>query len=132
MSHSSDDDSADEPEIQYGIRRSRRGTSYEYRDSSSLAPAERMEQETYYNAAEISLEWSFLMNALYQYFARLLQHYLLVMNGTDAIIITIRQKMDDLKKSMQYLLLLVSFIKAHGELALLYAEDLTVFVRGRN
>jgi hypothetical protein len=139
MSHSSDDNSAYEPEIQYGIHRSRRSTSYEYRDSSSLAPAERMEQETYYNAAEISLERSFLvmhvvcvMNALYQYFARLLQHYLLVMNGTDAIIITIRQKMDDLKKSIQYLLLLVSFIKAHGELALLYAEDLTVFVRGRN
>jgi hypothetical protein len=61
MSHSSDDDSADEPEIQYGIRRSRRGTSYEYRDSSSLAPAERMEQETYYNAAEVSLERSFLV-----------------------------------------------------------------------
>jgi hypothetical protein len=83
MSHSSDDDSADEPEIQYGIRRSRRSTSYEYRDSSSLALAERMEQETYYNAAKISLERSFLvmhvvcvMNALYQYFARLLQHYL--------------------------------------------------------
>jgi hypothetical protein len=140
MSHSSDDDSADEPEIQYDIRRSRRGTSYEYRDSSSLAPAERMEQETYYNAAEVSLERSFLvmhvvciMNALYQHFSRLLQHYLLVLNGTaDAIIATIHQKMDDLKKSMQYLLLLVSFIKAHGEIALLYAEDLTVFVHERN
>ena len=46
----------DEEELQYGIRQSRRATSFEYRDSSSLTPAQIMEQEVYYEAAEDALE----------------------------------------------------------------------------
>ncbi len=40
-----------EDEIKYGIRGSRRGTSWIYRDSSSLTPAQVMEQEVYCNTA---------------------------------------------------------------------------------
>ena len=35
---------ADDEDIEYGIRRSRRRTSWEYRDTSSLSARERMEQ----------------------------------------------------------------------------------------
>ncbi len=45
-------------EIEYGLRRSRRNTSWEYRDSSSLSPAQRMEQELYYHVAEDCLDLS--------------------------------------------------------------------------
>jgi hypothetical protein len=43
-------------EIEYGYRRSRRRTSYEHRGSSSLTPAQIMEQETYYRYAEVAIQ----------------------------------------------------------------------------
>ncbi len=46
----------DDAEIQYGYRRSRRKTSYEYWGSSSLTPAQIMEQETYYRYAEVAVQ----------------------------------------------------------------------------
>ncbi len=46
----------DDDEVQYGYRRSRRRTSYEYRGSSSLTPAQIMEQETYYRYAEVVVQ----------------------------------------------------------------------------
>jgi hypothetical protein len=42
--------------IQYGYRRSWGRTSYEYRGSSSLTPAQIMEQETYYRYAEVAVQ----------------------------------------------------------------------------
>jgi hypothetical protein len=39
--------------VQYGYCRSRWRTSYEYRGSSLLTPAQIMEQETYYRYAEV-------------------------------------------------------------------------------
>ncbi len=42
--------------VQYGYCRSRRQTSYEYRGSSSLTPAQIMEQETYYRYAEVVVQ----------------------------------------------------------------------------
>ena len=46
----------DSDELEYGYRRSRRRTSYENRGSSSLTPAQIMEQETYYRYAEEAVE----------------------------------------------------------------------------
>jgi hypothetical protein len=48
--HSSHDDNED---IEYGYRWLRRRTMYETRGSSSLTPAQIMEQETYYMFAEV-------------------------------------------------------------------------------
>jgi hypothetical protein len=42
--------------IQYGYRRSRQRTSYEYWGSSLLTPAQIMEQETYYRYAEVAVQ----------------------------------------------------------------------------
>ena len=42
--------------LEYGYRRSRRRTSYEYRGSSSISPASIMEQETHYRYAEVAVQ----------------------------------------------------------------------------
>jgi hypothetical protein len=44
--------------IQYGYRRSRRSTSYMYRGSSSLTPAQIMEPETYHSYAKVAVQRS--------------------------------------------------------------------------
>ena len=53
---SNEDD--EEAQIEYGIRRSRRATSFKYRNSSSLSMAQIMEQEVYYTHAEDALAQS--------------------------------------------------------------------------
>ena len=40
------------------VRRSRRNTTFEYRDSSSLTPAQFMEQEVYFARAEEAVHGS--------------------------------------------------------------------------
>jgi hypothetical protein len=45
----------DDADIQYGYHRSWWRTSYEYRGSSLLTPAQIMEQETYYRYAEVAV-----------------------------------------------------------------------------
>ena len=49
------DDDNEEERIIFGFRRARQATSYHNRDSSSLFPAQFMEQEVYYAASEESL-----------------------------------------------------------------------------
>jgi hypothetical protein len=46
----------DDADIQYGYRKSWQRTSYEYRGSSLLTPAQIMEQETYYRYAEVAVQ----------------------------------------------------------------------------
>ncbi len=46
----------DDADIQYGYRRSWQRTSYEYRGSSSLTPAQIIEQEIYYRYAEVAVQ----------------------------------------------------------------------------
>ena len=48
----------EEDQIQYCVRRSRRNTTFEYRDSSSLTPVQFMEQEVYYARAEEAMDGS--------------------------------------------------------------------------
>jgi hypothetical protein len=135
MPLSSDDESDDEERtVQYGIRQSRRNTSHQYRDSSSLDPSQRMEQEVYYHAAEDSIQHSFQLmqlicslNAIYQHYRSIMSLYV-----SNVFFATIQSKLDGLKKLIEYLLLISSFVTAHGEIAFLYAEDLSIFIRRRN
>jgi hypothetical protein len=135
MPLSSDDESDDEERtVQYGIRQSRRNTSHQYRDSSSLDPSQRMEQEVYYHAAEDSIQHSFqlmqlicTLNAIYQHYRSIMSLYV-----SNVFFATIQSKLDGLKKLIEYLLLISSFVTAHGEIAFLYAEDLSIFIRRRN
>ncbi len=43
-------------EVEYGISQSQMNTSWVYRDSSSLMPAQRLEQEVYYHTAKDILQ----------------------------------------------------------------------------
>lgn len=58
---SDSDEDDEEEEVVYGIRRSRRATTWEYRDSSAVDPAQRMEQDVHYSTAEDLLQQSFMI-----------------------------------------------------------------------
>ena len=137
MSSDADSDMSD-TDVQYGIRRSRRNTSHQYRDSSSLNPGDRMEQEVYYENAEISVEESLiimhmivLLSALHLRASSILRN-LQNMNGIQSVLDYFRNMINSIKIKIDRLFLVVSFLRAHGELALLRAEDLTVYIRRRN
>ena len=131
------DHNDDDEEIQYGIRRSRRATSFQYRDSSSLSPAQIMEQEVYYEAAEDALERGVFIAHLIILLLGIYRHYhamvgRLLISG-DAIVTdfvaVVREKFQHVKNTMDNFILLMRWTIAYGELAFLYAEDLSVFIR---
>jgi len=122
---------------EYGYRRSRKRISHENWGSSSHSPAHIMEQETYYRYAEVAVQ-----RVLYILQLILLHHSSYVSlslmigrwSGTSSVImasaiVSARQKMRQLLHSVDRMFLMVRWIRAHGEIALLYAEDLTVFIR---
>jgi hypothetical protein len=125
----------DEEEIEYWFCRSRQATSFQYRGSSSLSPAQVMEHEVYYLFAEDALERGTLM-------AHLLVVILGIYNqlrakivrwiGYDVITAAVNARIVQIKSMMQQLILLITWTRAYGEMALLYAEDLTVFIRQRH
>ena len=53
-----DSSNSEDDELEYGYRDSRQRTSYEQRGSSSLTPAQIMEQESYYDYAMMAFERS--------------------------------------------------------------------------
>lgn len=129
----------DDEEIEYGERRSRRNVSVQYRDSSSLNPSQFMEQETYYENALLSLQRAIdvaaLVSALvvvYNYYRRIISVWDWFQNGYTETIAVLRAKMHNIKCAIDNLLLLIRWIRCYGEIALLYAEDLTIYIRRRN
>ena len=132
-----DDIEEGDANIQYGYRRSWRSTSYVYRGSSSLTPAQIMEQETYYRYAEVAvqrvtyiLQLILLHQASYVALRALISRW----SGVASMERTVAIACESIEKIMAVVnrLFFVRWIRAHGELALLYAEDLTVFVRRRH
>jgi hypothetical protein len=126
--------------VQYGIRRSRRDTSYEYRDSSSLSPVQMMDQELFYHIAEDAMLQSVLLLSIIV-MVRNAHHRLrsLVRRwqrsadvGIANAVAAAHVKMQQWKDMMEKILLLLKWLMAYGEIALLYAEDLTIFVHRRN
>jgi hypothetical protein len=129
-----DDDSK---ELQYGWQSTRRRTAYEHRGTSSLTPAQVMDQQTHYGYA-----WVSLMQAL-----QVLQLVLLLLasficlrwyvDGVDDSIANftycmIWSKMQSIKDYVERHLFNLCWILAHGEIALLYAEDLSIYVCRRH
>ena len=102
----SEDDIDEDEENQYGIRRSRRATSIAYRDSSSLSPAQIMEQEVYYASAEEAISRSLHISQLlcllvtsYHHLSTMVNNWLRlrVSNGMAHAISLARDKMHHLK-----------------------------------
>ena len=134
-----DGDIDEQEDIGYGIRRARRDVSHQYRDSSSLAPLQFMERGVYYEHAMMSLlraiDVATLASVLlisYNYYKRMISFWEQFGSGLTDGIAVVRAKMENIKNAIDRLLLLIRWIRSYGEIALLYAKDLTICIRRRN
>lgn len=131
------EDPDDEEDVQYGVRRSRRTTSREHRPSSTLTPAQIMEQEVYYESAEEALERSLilaqiigLLLIMYNHLNRMVGEWFILGNDIVAdALAAVRAKMQHIKNGINRLLFLMTWTGSYGEMAFLYAEDLSIFIR---
>jgi hypothetical protein len=114
--------------LQYGWRNTHRRTSYEHRRTSSLTPAQIMDQQTYYGYAWTSLAQGmhiFLLVLLHLASYLCLRWFLdRVGDSTGYYSTSIWTKVESIKVCVDKLLFLMRWILAHGEIALLQAEDL--------
>jgi hypothetical protein len=122
-------------DIQYGYCRSRRRTSYEYRGSSLLTPAQIMEQETYYRYAEVAvqrvtyiLQLILLHQASYITLRATIGGWSGIASMASAIA-SAQRKMQQIMNAVNRMFFIARWIQAHGEIALLYAKDLMVFIQ---
>ena len=133
----SDGDSADSDDvIQFGIRRPRRQTSYHYRGSSSLSPLQIMDQEIFYDMASDILEEStylveviYLLAIIHNLYSVLVEGWENAGRRLESAIASARSHLVRIKEQIDRLLFLLSWLKSYGELAFLYFEDLSVFIR---
>ena len=133
-------DIGEDEDIEYGTRGSRDSASHEYRDSSTLSAVQLMEQELYYAASlQIYQQCIIIVRCIlplltiYSHYRRLLTRYESI--ATAAIQTTIeavREKLNCAKTTLEDLQFLLRWTMSYGEIALLFAEDLTVFVRRRH
>ncbi len=128
----------DYAEIQYGYCRSRRRTSYEYQGSSLLTPAQIMEKETYYRYAEVAVQcvtYILQLILLHQASYVTLRATIGRWSGIDSMASAIafaQEKMIKIMNAVNRMFFVARWIRAHGEAALLYAGDLTVFIQRRH
>jgi len=131
----------EEESIQYGLRCSRREVSWEYRDSSSLSPLQFMEMEMYYYVAESMLRRAIFLRHVMVLLAVLYQHYNTILNRWEKSriadrmaqsILRVRPMVNLSKELLDKLSLLMTWIMAYGEVALLCVEDLSIYVRHRH
>ena len=135
-----DDDSTDSDAIpvEYGVRRSRGATTLERRHTSALYPGQFMTMELLLSIAEDALiQCSVLafMAVLLATHHHRLQSTALQWDRVRSISAQIREStlrmISDIKHAFEYIMLLLSWVQCHGELALLHAEDLRYFIRIR-
>jgi hypothetical protein len=126
----------DDKEVQYGICWSRRATSYHYQDSSSLSPAQIMEQEVYYQTAEDAIMECILLAylivlalAVYNHCCAMVDRWQRFGDAMADAVVLLQAEIKHIKNAIKNLLLVLTWMKAYGELALFYAEDLSIFVR---
>jgi hypothetical protein len=128
----------DDANIQYGFSRSWQRTPYEYRGSSLLTPAQIIEQETYYRYAEVAvqhvtyiLQLILLHQALYVTLWATIGRWSGIASMASAIA-SAWGKMRQIMNAVNRMFLIARWIRAHGEIALLYAKDLMVFIQRRH
>jgi len=97
-----------------------------------------MEQETYYRYAEVAvqrvtyiLQLILLHQASYVSLCASITRWSGIASMEGAVIIA-REKVARIMAAVNWLFILVRWTKAHGEVALLYAEDLAIFIRRRH
>jgi hypothetical protein len=125
-------------DVQYGYRRSRRQTSCEYWGSSLLTPAQIMEQETYYRYAEVAVQHvSYILQLILLHQVSYVTIRATIgrwsgIAGMAEAIESAWEKMQKIMNAVNRMFFIARWICAHGEIALLYAEDLTVFICRRH
>jgi hypothetical protein len=141
-SHPSDDaddeDGVGIDDVEYGIRRPRRYVTLLHRDSSSLYPSQIMEVEYYLTAAQHSLVMAMpfihlLIDhaSLFHHVSRLLAFLQRMSSPPLAVLRKLRGVVVAIKNNAAHLTHVVTWVRSHGEIALLYAGDLIYFVRNR-
>lgn len=127
--------------MEFGLRRARRRIAHEYRDSSSLSPEQMMSQELYYHIAESMLYNALFLGHVLSLLAIIYQSYnatLLrwsnsnIAESMGRAIARLRQLRNRCKDSLDRLYISLIWIISYGELAWIYAEDLSIYVRRRN
>ena len=133
----SDDDSSPD-DIEFGIRRSRHSTTSHRRFSSALYPGQFMTMEFCLANAELSLSMAILLSIVaillathrHRYEA-LLAHWQRLNSASAQVIESLVEMTRKIKREFAHIVLLIRWVTMHGEMALLYAEDLRYFVRVR-
>ena len=121
----------EEEEIVYGIQRARDRTTYEHREHCALTPAQMMEQDRYYSAAESWLNYSMKLAEIASGFAVLLAYYQ-NLSFLEPVSAYITDKISSLETILKTFTFWIMWVMTHVELFLLRAEDLTVFARRRH
>jgi hypothetical protein len=62
----------------------------------------------------------------------MIQGWIAIQLNIDDFCFEMQSKVKDIKTMIEIILFLAMWIRSYGELALLYAEDLTIFIRRRN
>ena len=113
----------EEEEIQYGFRRARRATSYHYRDSSSLSPAQMMEREVCYQFSGDMLTGCILMIqimslvfTMYTRYQTILRRLLMIGDTVAGAIAAAQARIQLFKEKMETLILIFTWLKANGDL----------------
>ena len=132
----SDDDAS--MDVEYGVRRSRRRTTFERRSSSSLYPIEFMDMavynasaERYFSVALLLIQVVILLVALQDRMSMIAAYWEQLSTVASNITASLRRDVKRIKAQVDRLLFVINWILACGEMCLLYAEDLAVFCRPR-
>ena len=93
-----------------------------------------MEQEVYHQSAEIFSEAALFYGHIIRLLLTIYQSCMLSFTHLPANIITVlrNRRANKIKQKIQQLRFALSWVRCYSELALLYAEDLTVLIRQRN
>ena len=126
----------DDEDIEYGIRRSRRRTSWEYRDTSSLSARERMEQQQYFDFSVDMLAYSMaffhailLFQTHIRFITAVIDSWIMCEDVMASAIARCRTIIEGCTEMIGRLKSCARVCQQYGELALLYAADLTYFER---
>lgn len=133
------DDYDENEAIEYGYRHSRREVSWEYRDSSSLTPLQFMDRENCeFIAVNMLVGGIYLAHimtpllVMYQFINSLLHQYESMAEVRAQSILYMRVLAKRIGEILHQLVFLMAWMISYGEVALLRAQDLSIYIRHRH
>ena len=141
--HSLNDDTKNKDSVginnlEYGICQARGGSTFLHRDSSSLYPSQFMDVDYYLAAAQYLLVTTMsyihlLVNyvSLFHHVSRLLALWKRISLPPLVVLRKLRGAVDGINKNAAHLTHLITWVRSHDKVTLLYAGDIIYFVRER-